>query len=182
MKKFIRIALVLVMILAVSLPAFATDITKDTVGNSGETNIKTLDWIDENGNGEKDPDEPSAEDYIVSIPADTKISWSRVDSKTPLAYTVESHLKTGKKLNVKVTGNGKMTDINDSANTIPYALTADTANALDYTTAGPVSYDKVANKGVEVKFTVDILGDDWNTAVVSEYKDTLTFTASIVVE
>ena len=180
MKKFISIALVLVMIFAVSLPTFATDITKDT-GSKGTT-IKTLTWIDENGNGEKDPGEPDVENYLVSIPADTKIAWSKVDSKTNLKYTVESHLMAGKKLNVKVTGNGKMTDINDLANTIPYTLSAITSNALDYTTAGPVSYDTVNGKGVEVEFTVDILGNDWNTAVVSEYKDTLTFTASIVVE
>ena len=120
-----------------------------------------------------------AESFKVTIPADTTLPWGTADTTTALPYYVESHLKFGKHLTVAVT--------NDGANTMKYTV-GGTTLTLAYTLGGdknfdtvtPVAYDTVNDRGVEKTLTVSVAGDDWNTAVVGEYTDTLTFTVDVL--
>lgn len=175
MKKILSVLLAVSMLLALCIPAFAADITTD--GGTDDTIIKTATLKDTNGDGTGDTD---AESFKVTIPADTTLPWGTADTTTALRpYSVEAHLKFGKHLTVAVT--------NDGANTMKYTV-GGTTMTLAYTLGGdtyfdtvtPVAYDTVHDRGVEKTLTVSVAGDAWNTAVVGEYTDTLTFTVDVL--
>lgn len=163
MKKFISLALAVVMLLAVCVPAFAADtkkITNETV-NSATTLVKTS-KLKEDGT--------SGENFMVILPLDASIPWGK-ETATDMSYNVEAHLGYGKKLSVKVTGNYKMALTEDANETIDYTL----GGTTEYLSGGPV-----VNPGVDVPFTLTVDKDTWANAIVGEYKDTLTFTAEVV--
>ena len=81
MKKFFAVALALVMLFALCVPAFAADIAVD--GGTGDVIIKTDTKIDTNGDDIGDTD---AESFKVSIPADTTIPWGTADTVNTLSY------------------------------------------------------------------------------------------------
>lgn len=174
MKKILSVLLAVSMLLALCIPAFAADIAAD--GGTGDTIIKTATLKDTDSDGVGDTD---AESFKVTIPADTTLPWGTADTTTALPYYVESHLKFGKHLTVAVA--------NDGANTMKYTV-GGTTLTLAYTLGGdknfdtvtPVAYDTVNDRGVEKTLTVSVAGDDWNTAVVGEYADTLTFTVDVL--
>ena len=174
MKKILSVLLAVSMLLALCIPAFAADITTD--GGTDDIIIKTAMLKDTDGDGVGDID---AESFKVTIPADTTLPWGTADTLTTLPYYVESHLKFGKRLTVAVA--------NDGANTMKYTV-GGTTMTLAYTLGGdknfdtvtPVAYDTVNDRGVEKTLTVSVAGDDWNTAVVGEYADTLTFTVDVL--
>ncbi|MGN0520783.1 MAG: hypothetical protein ACI4LB_08600 [Candidatus Fimenecus sp.] len=174
MKKLLSVLLAVSMLLALCIPAFAaTDIT---AAGTGDTIIKTATLKDTDDDGIGDTD---AESFKVTIPADTTLPWGTADTVTTLPYYVEAHLKYGKHLTVAVS--------NDGANTMKYAVGGSTLT-LAYTLGGdknfdtvtPVAYDTVNDRGVQKNLTVSVAGDDWNTAVVGEYADTLTFTVDVL--
>ena len=174
MKKILSVLLAVSMLLALCIPAFAADITTD--GGTDDIIIKTAMLKDTDGDGVGDID---AESFKVTIPADTTLPWGTADTLTTLPYYVESHLKFGKRLTVAVA--------NDGANTMKYTV-GGTTMTLAYTLGGdknfdtvtPVAYDTVHDRGVEKTLTVSVAGDAWNTAVVGEYADTLTFTVDVL--
>ena len=174
MKKILSVFLAVSMLLALCIPAFAADITTD--GGTDDIIIKTAMLKDTDGDGTGDTD---AESFKVTIPPDTTLPWGTADTLTALPYYVESHLKFGKRLTVTVT--------NDGANTMKYTV-GGTTLTLAYTLGGdknfdtvtPVAYDTVHDRGVEKTLTVSVAGDAWNTAVVGEYTDTLTFTVDVL--
>lgn len=160
MKKILAIALALVMMLAVCVPAFAADEFKTINGTAGEDNtaiVKTS-TTDEDGN--------SVAKYSVTFPAVTEIPWN-TDSKT-IKYTVTAQLEAGKSLSVSVAGNGKMTAA--GVGDLAYTLGGDTSIS---TTVNTVVRDE------EHSLTVDVAQAAWDNAVVAEYSDTLTFTAEV---
>ena len=161
MKKTAAILLTLALAFVMLVPSFAATLNKDKT--SGDVIIKTSTTEDVDG---KDPKK-----YSVEIPADTVIPWGT--ESTALTYTVESHLGDGESVKVVVTNSGenKMTyQGNFGTYTLPYVL----SGQQSYAAASPVVYPAEA---CEVK--VDISADDWNKAVVGEYSDLLTFTASV---
>lgn len=158
MKKVLSIALALVMMMAICVPAFAADLTQKPA-QAGDVIIST-DTKDKDGN--------DAEQYIVTIPADTVIPWG--EAETDVSYSVEAHLTRNNRVNVTVAGNGAMKTA-DGAYSLAYTLDGD----VDYTTAEANVYP-AAN--VELKVLVADI--DWNTAVVEEYSDILTYTSEIV--
>lgn len=164
MRKILSVALALLMMLAVCVPAFAaeTPITiTDKTGNTGTTIIKT-DTKKENGE--------SGESYSVIIPADTTIPWGKVSND--LTYSVEAHLGYGKKLNVTVAGSvdKKMALKEDADITLAYTLNGDA-----YTSAGPV-----VNPRASQTLSLTIAEDAWANAIVGEYADILTFTVAVI--
>lgn len=163
MKKFISLALAVVMLLAVCVPAFAADtkrITNETA-NSATTLVKTS-TLKEDGT--------SGENFTVIIPADASIPWGK-ETATNMNYSVEAHLGYGKKLNVKVSGNREMTLTEDANETIAYTLGGKT----EYLSDGPV-----VNPQANVPLTLIVDKETWANAIVGEYSDTLTFTAEVV--
>lgn len=161
MKKVISIALAIVMMMAICVPAFAADLTQKPK-DANEVIIST-DTKDINGN--------EAEQYIVTIPADTVIPWG--EAETDVSYKVEAHLTRNNRVNVTVAGNGAMKTV-DGAYSLAYTF-GGANDATNYTTATANVYPAAV---VELKVLVADL--DWNTAVVEEYSDILTYTSSIV--
>ncbi len=164
MKKVFSIVLAVVMLFAVCVPAFAAEITTD--GGTGDSVVKTL-QTDEGGN--------PAEKFTVTFPAETTIPWLKTTA-VDVAYTVESHLAYGKYLTVEVT--------NDGANTMKYSpetgvdltLAYTLGDAL-YTAPGPVVNPTAGT--TNAKATVTVAQAAWDEAIIGEYADTLTFTATV---
>ncbi len=163
MKKALSIALALTMLFALCVPAFAANITTD--GGTGDSIVKTRTTT---AGGD------SAENFTVSIPAETTIPWLTTTAYD-IAYTVESHLAYGKYLTVTVAdsdGQNKMLYTPEAGVTLelPYSL-----GATAYTAASPV-----VNPAANVAATITVDANDWNNAVIGEYADTLTFTVNVV--
>ena len=159
MKKLLAVALAVVMMLAVCVPAFAADITTD--GGTGTAIIKTSTQTagGEDGAG-----------FTVTIPAENTIYWDALS--TNLTYTVTSQLgpNTGVQVTVDVddpTDDLLLTDTNGL--TLAYWIQNSFA-VMD----GPVVDAQACT------FTVCVDKEAWDAAPVSAYSDTLTFTASIV--
>ena len=167
MKKILSIAMALVMMFAVCVPAFAADLNvKDT--DAGDVIFTTSTQKDTDGDGVPDSD---GDWYVVTIPADTTIAWGA--ESTELKYSAETHLLYGKTLDVDVTSVDYI---------MTYAPEANVALDLAFALSGDVdvNFATVTYPAVEKAISVDITADAWNHAVVGEYADTLTFSAAIV--
>ena len=153
MKKIIAIVMALVMMMAVTVPAFAA--ITETSNQSGDSLVKT------------DTSAVGAGTYTVEIPAEIVIPW---DAPTyDATYKVETQLAVGKELKVTVadkesgTLNGKMT-------------ATGTADVLEYTISGDVEteYVEVSNETETITFTVA----DWEKTI-AEYSNYITFTVAL---
>lgn len=153
MKKILAIAMALVMMMAVAVPAFAAVEGGANTGN--DTVIETL-------TTKEDGTDPTY--YTVTIPASQTIYWEA--TATDVEYTINSQLATGDKVNVTVTGSGLMTN---GTNTLAYTI----ADA-EYTASASVVVDETDT------VTIDTSAAAWTTVPVDNYADTLTFTAAIV--
>lgn len=163
MKKAISAILALVMLTVLCVPAFAANIVTD--GGTGDSIVKTRTTT---AGGD------SAENFTVSIPAETTIPWLTTTAYN-ISYDVESHLAYGKHLTVTVAdsdGQNKMLYTPEAGVTLelPYTLGATT-----YTAASPV-----VNPAATVAATITVAENDWNNAIIGEYADTLTFTVNVV--
>ena len=161
MKKILAIAMAIVMMMAIAVPAFAANLSaKDT--DAGDVIITT---------STDKADGTDGDWYIVTIPADTTIAWG--EESTELKYSAETHLLYGKTLDVDVTSADYVMTYAPEANVVldlAFALNGDV----------DVNFATVTYPAVEKSVTVDITADAWNYAVVGEYADTLTFSAAIV--
>ncbi len=158
MKKIIALVMALVMMMAVAVPAFAADLTEKP-REAGDVIIKT---------DTKDADGNDAEKYTVTIPADTTIPWRQ--NLTAVDYSITSQLRRNHRVMVAVSGSGSM-KTEDGAYSIPYSLTGGNV----YTTTEPTIVTPVV-----VNLNVSITTANWEIAVVEEYADVITYTASIV--
>ncbi len=157
MKKILAVVLALVMLLAVSVPAFAANITTD--GGRGEAVVKTS---TQKENGEE------AAGFTVSIPAENVIPWDSLSKD--FTYTVTSQLAPAKAVRVDVADADDGLVMTDTTGlTLAYWL-QNTSAVMD----GPVV------NAQNCTFTVCVSQDNWDAAAVTEYSDTLLFTASIV--
>ncbi len=158
MKKVLSLMLAFVMMLSICIPAFAAELNEKP-SQAGDIIIST-DTKDKNGN--------DAEQYLVTIPADTVIPWG--EPETDVSYTVEAHLTRNNRVKVTVAGTGAMTTA-DNAYSLAYTLSGET----EYTTASANVYPAATQ---ELK--VLVADNAWNTAVVEAYSDILTYTSEIV--
>ena len=155
MKKILSIVIAAVMLLAISVPAFAATATIDqaTSGGVGNSSVVT----DRSG---------ISDTFTVSYPAETTIYWGT--ESTEIGYTVSSTLVSGNNLRVTVaqdnanlhTGGGRL---------LPYTIAGDT----NITTG----HETVTNSAYSVN--VNITKENWGSVSIDEYEDTLTFTASV---
>lgn len=163
MKKILSIAVAVLMIAAICVPCFAATIDKTTPDGKGTAQVKTdISAVTDSGT------------FVVTIPAEMPIPWNtaNTDSSKDFTYSVESQLKTGKRIQVDVAqNNANMTSA--SGATLAYTITGDITAVK--TTASVVA------AGTFVKtVTVNVAGTAWANAAIDEYSDTLTFTAQIV--
>ena len=164
MKKILAVVMAIVMMMAIAVPAFAAT-TGSIVDKAGAADTTTV--------IKTSTDKADGTDgayYVVTIPADTTIAWG-TPVKT-LTYSVESHLKYGERLSVSVAGNNAMT----------YEPAPNTVLSLAYELGGVTAFNadkEVINPAVDKDITVTVTDDAWANAIVGEYADTLTFTASV---
>ena len=159
MKKILAIAMAIVMMMAIAVPAFATIEYNDGTGAGTDTIIETL-------TTKEDGTDPTW--YTVTIPASQTIYWEA--TSTTISYDISSQLATGDLVKVSVADA-------DGA----YLMTKDGSTAsLQYDIT-----DKVYTASAEVcdetdTITIDTSMAAWTTVPVDAYTDTLTFTAEIV--
>lgn len=158
MKKILSLALALVMMLAVCVPAFAIELSSGTP--AGSTQV-LVDGIADLGDGT----------FTVSIPAIIDIPWGKNVSN--VSYSIWSQLQTGKRIKVSVASadNGIMSNAERTA-TLNYTLSDTT-----YTTTESVI---LASDPEESAVKVNISTPNWNGASIDKYSGTLTFTAELV--
>lgn len=101
MKKMISVLLAVAMLAALTVPAFAVDITKDSAEQSAKVDVVTKTT---NTEGQ------DAYTYTVTIPASFEFDWGDTAAKDA-TYTVTSQLLLGASLDVSVAANngGEMT-------------------------------------------------------------------------
>lgn len=156
MKKIIALAMALIMMMAVAVPAFAEPLNETT--QSGDALVKT-NTSSVVGDGT----------YTVTYPATMELVWET--ESTQFSYSVTSQLKTGKCVNVSVADKDDayvMTNASDA--TLAYSL----SGTINGTTTAPVVNNASFN------FNVDVDADAWAAASIDEYSDTLTFTSAVV--
>ncbi len=155
MKKILAIAMAIVMMMAIAVPAFAGNFTE--AGGAAQNDnvvVKT------------DTTSVGAGSYTVTYPAEIIIPWNNTKDVT---YSVETQLAVGKTLNVSVA--------DQTSGTLTGTMTAaGTADTLSYTVSGDVSvdYDEVKSETETITFTVA----DWNKTI-AEYSGYVTFTATL---
>ncbi len=158
MKKILAVALALVMMLAICVPAFAADISTD--GGQSPTLLQTL-TTDEDGN-------PVA-GFAVSIPATVDIPWGGTTEGDTLAWPYVSQLEAGKQLRIPVDkASGRLTTRTDN---LAYTLSGDAVGAA-FTTGAAVC--------ALTEKSINIAVSGWDDVPVGAYSDTLTFTVEVV--
>lgn len=154
MKKVLSVALALVMMLAICVPAFAVELNKDNL--EGSARVYT------------DTSLVGAGDFTVTFDAETPVMWGALT--TALTYNVDAQLAAGKKLNVTVAADHDVMTIENGTDTLAYALSGADTN---FTTDGAVY---AGDRSV----SVDVAQAAWDAAAIGAYADTVTFTASVV--
>lgn len=151
MKKILAIALVIVMMTAIAVPAFAGTI--ESAPGSGESTVKT------------DTTAVGAGTFTVTYPAEMVVAWG-VES-TPFTYDIETQLLVGKVLTVTVADKADGLVMMNGDRELPYALSGDvTATAEEVT-------------DITKTINVDITTNDWNAVAIGDYSDIVTFSAVV---
>lgn len=151
MKKVISVLMAAAMLAALMVPAFAASFTQNE-GKGGAT-VKT-DTSAVVGDGS----------YTVTYDAEISVPWNSTAAVSS-NYTVETHLKTGKQLQVTATSDGVMTYQSEE---------------LPYTLGGDTNYLAGAAETATKAITVQVAQSAWDKAPIAEYTDTITYTAEIV--
>ena len=161
MKKILAIAMALIMMMVICVPAFAVVTGGSNSGSDTIINTDTMKDTDNDGVGDTE-----AAWYTVTIPATQTLPWEA--TSTDIKYAVASQLNTSDAVKVTVTDA-------DGA----YKMTSTSGGALDYTlenavfTADSAVYDDTAS------VTVKVALNEWKSVAIDNYTDTLTFTAEI---
>ncbi len=158
MKKVLSLALALVMILAVTIPAFAIDLNAGAP--AGNTQV-LVDGIADMGEGS----------YTVTIPAQVQIPWGNTEAD--VEYSIFCQLQTGKLIKVTAASadGGVMQNASQTA-TLNYTLSDTT-----YITTKSVILETAPETDA---VRVNIPTANWEGASIDNYSGTLTFTAELV--
>ncbi len=152
MKKILSIAMALVMMMAICVPAFAADLNKTT--NTGDSTV-VVNSKDGVGDG----------DYTVTIPASVILTWGNDGADQ---YTINSQLVTGKRVKVTL---AKSVDLTSAAgDVIPFTAT-------DATTG--VSVDEVVADETH-DFNIRVDANAWTAVPYDVYEGQISFTAEVV--
>ena len=168
MKKILAFAMAIVMMMAVAVPAFATDITKADTDAANPASA-TADVVTK----DTKEDGTDAYSYTISFPASTTVGWNDSSAKD-VAYTVTSQLLLGASLKVSVAANdgGKMTNAG-TEKYLTYTLTgAETATFGEVNNGAKASDVGGTNATVAIASFADV--------PVAEYTGTLTYTVEYV--
>ncbi len=154
MKKILAIAMAIVMMMAIAVPAFATK-TLNTATTAGDTTV----LVDGTNGGNYDGS------YTVTIPASVTLTWGDDGVGT---YTINSQLATGKRVQVTLAKSEDLT--NAAGKTIEFTAT-DTTN-------GQSKAEVVADEGHD--FDITVTPGAWDLVPYDAYEGQISFTAEIV--
>lgn len=157
MKKVLSVALAVLMICAISIPAFAVveNSLTDKGANTGDAMVKV------------DTGTMAGGTFEVRYPAETHISWNT--KNTDIQYTSTTHLEAGKQLSVKVTKHKDYEQMKYLDYTLDYTLGGDTDVTVDTVTTTQTN-----------TLNIGITEENWKTAPVAGYEAHLTFTVAVV--
>ena len=156
MKKILAIILAAVMIAACSVTAFAAEVNQDSDPQQQSAVISA----------------DVAPAYIVSIPADTTVTFNTEYTDFGAVELTSARLEPDKCVKVTLTTDGELNNSVDDTKVIPYTIVegkADSATDTTYTTAAYLA------EGDKTDLTIKITQDDWNNAYAGHYGDTVTF-------
>ena len=157
MKKVLSVALALVMLFAVCVPAFANQ----TITQPGDTAVDVMTLTtDVNG----DP----AANFTVTIPATVSIPWYGTTGGDFINWSYTSQLNIGEQLQISL--NKTSGNLTNGTDNLPYTLSGDAADAAYVTT------DEVESASRSTAVTVT----GWEDVPVGAYTDTVTFTVEVV--
>lgn len=166
MKKALSFVLVLAMLLALAVPAFADTLPAADGAQTGKSEILT---------SETKSDGTSGASFEVEYPASTTFDWNALVADAKVTYTAKTHLAVGDTLTVSVTSEtSKMTLADNDEYGLAYTLKDDaegTAALADLTLGAIAEAEKTVY--------VDIPQAQWDAAPVGQYSDMLTFTATV---
>lgn len=158
MKKIISVLLAVAMLAALTVPAFAAEITKDSAEQSA-----TVDVVTKTTN----TDGADAYTYSVTFPASFEFDWGDTAAKDA-TYTVTSQLLLGASLDVSVATNngGQMTNA-DTASTLTYTLT----------NGGSTHFAEVNNSAAPTAQPAVSIAS-YDNVPIAVYKGTLTYSVT----
>ena len=173
MKKIIALAVALVMMFAVCVPAFAADV----IINDNQPEIVEGKQTGDSRVYTSTETDPAFVSYQVTIPAETQIKWGA--TKTLFSYGVKTHLNLGKRLAITCVGqNGEQALRNASTDKfLPYTFSK-TNGGTDLETLSYTTENEIVD--MNRTFNIDIADADWQAAPIAEYQDYLTFTVEVV--
>lgn len=164
MKKIFSIALALVMMMAITVPAFA----ETAVLGENTVNVETT------------YDAGTDASYTVTIPATISVVWGDETTVYDASYSVKSQLLVGASVTVGVAYDADTDDTNNGVMT-----NADTTATLKYTLAGAGTTTFIGvNDGAKASdmggtdATITVAGFD--AAPVGTYTGTITYTVEYV--
>ncbi len=162
MKKILAFAMAIVMMMAIAVPAFATDITKDSAQTAQADVVTTY-------------DENTDWSYTVTIPAGVTVAWNDTSAQ-PMTYKVESQLLIGAglKISAAADNNGTMT-ATGTTDTLTFTLTGGDVVEFGAVNAEGTTAPDVVN-GTNVSVTIA----DFSGKAVGAYTGTLTYTVEYV--
>ncbi len=162
MKKIIAIAMALVMMMAIAVPAFATDITKDGEQTAGADVVTTF-------------DENADWSYTVTIPAGVQVAWGDTSAQD-MKYTVESQLLIGASLKISASAdNGGEMTATGTTDTLTFTVAGG-----DVVTFAEVNEANTTAPGVVDGENVTVTIADFSGKAVGAYTGTMTYTVEYV--
>lgn len=155
MKKLLTFALTLVMVLFMSVTAFAAEINQGSEPKTADVTVTIS--ID-----------PT---YTVTIPANTNVTFNTLSTTFGSVKLDAARIEPGHAVKVELNASGMLKNQADASKTIAYTI--NDANgaftSAQYTTAGE-----------QTPLTIDITQAAWNAAFAGQYSDTVTFTVSYI--
>ena len=148
MKKVLTFALAVILVMGLSVTAFAANTT------GGEADITTS----------------IAPTYTVTIPADVNVQFNATETAFGAIEVEAAQIHPDKCIKVELTSDGKLENSIDATKVIPYAIKDSTGAAFTSAT--------YLTEGDKTELSIHITADDWNAAYAGEYSDTVTFTVS----
>lgn len=178
MKKVLAIALSVIMMFAVCVPAFAAESKTIIINDKAPEIVDGKQTADSKlSTSTKKEDGTDGASYVVTIPAETIIPWEK--AKTLFSYSVYSQLESGKRLAISAASQSGRNVLVDAAgaNELPYSFSktngGEAIETLNYTTE-----TEVVN--TNRTFNIDIADSAWKAVPVNEYVGYLTFTVEVV--
>ena len=148
MKKVLTFALAVMLVMSLSVTAFAANTT------GGEADITTS----------------IAPTYTVTIPADVNVQFNATETAFGAIEVEAAQIHPDKCIKVELTSDGKLENSIDATKVIPYAIKDSTGAAFTSAT--------YLTEGDKTELSIHITASDWNAAYAGEYSDTVTFTVS----